>query len=205
MFAAIADERRALADLLETLTPAQLATPSLCEAWTVRDVAGHLVMPLVTGLPAFAGAMLRARGNFNAASEALTARVVAEQGDRLPALLREHAASRFTPPGSGPMAPLTDVFVHGQDIRRPLGIAREADAATMVAILDFLASPAATRGFTRKDAAAGVRLEASDLGWARGHGPVVSGTAEALALALTGRRVAYADLTGDGVGALTRQ
>ena len=37
------------------------------------------------------------------------------------------ADSRFTPPGLGPQAPLTDVVVHGQDIRRPLGISRDID------------------------------------------------------------------------------
>ena len=38
----IADERRGLADLLEGLDEAQWDSPSLCEGWTVRTVAGHL-------------------------------------------------------------------------------------------------------------------------------------------------------------------
>lgn len=37
------DERNDLADLLETLTPQQWATASLCEGWTVRDVVAHVV------------------------------------------------------------------------------------------------------------------------------------------------------------------
>ena len=40
----IDQQRVALADLLDTLTPEQWSTPSLCEGWTVRDVAAHLSM-----------------------------------------------------------------------------------------------------------------------------------------------------------------
>ena len=35
-------ERTALADLLETLPDDAWRVPSLCDAWTVRDVAAHL-------------------------------------------------------------------------------------------------------------------------------------------------------------------
>ncbi len=45
----VAAERRAIADLLDTLTPEQWETPSLCGAWTVRDLAAHLVMPHTAG------------------------------------------------------------------------------------------------------------------------------------------------------------
>ena len=40
---------------------------------------------------------------------------------------RARATSRFTPPGHGPTAPLTDLQIHGQDIRRPLGLTRDLD------------------------------------------------------------------------------
>src|ERR1700754_2721138 len=40
---AIADERRRVAGLLESLTPDQLDAPSLCGDWTVKQVAGHLL------------------------------------------------------------------------------------------------------------------------------------------------------------------
>jgi uncharacterized protein (TIGR03083 family) len=36
-------ERQALLELLETLTPEQWDTPSLCTRWRVRDVVGHMV------------------------------------------------------------------------------------------------------------------------------------------------------------------
>jgi hypothetical protein len=39
----IADERRRLADLADSLTEEQLATRSLCDAWTAKEVVGHLL------------------------------------------------------------------------------------------------------------------------------------------------------------------
>ncbi len=37
-------ERRSLADLLDGLSPAEWATPSLCDACRVGDVAAHLTL-----------------------------------------------------------------------------------------------------------------------------------------------------------------
>jgi uncharacterized protein (TIGR03083 family) len=201
VFAAIGDERRALADVLEGLTPAQWETQSLCGAWTVRDVGAHLVMALVTPIWKFGVAMIRAGGSFDAANVALTSRVATTQGESLPALLREHADSHFTPPGSGPLAPLTDILIHGQDIRRPLGITREFDPQRLRTVLDFLVSPASARGF-RSGSRPAVRWEAPDISWASGSGPVVSGPGEAVMLVLTGRDVARTDLSGEGLSLL---
>jgi hypothetical protein len=36
-------ERQALLEILETLTPEQWDTPSFCTEWNVRDVVGHMV------------------------------------------------------------------------------------------------------------------------------------------------------------------
>ena len=38
----IRTERLVFADYLETLSPDELATPSLCGAWTVQEVGAHL-------------------------------------------------------------------------------------------------------------------------------------------------------------------
>lgn len=122
VFAEIAAERRLVADTLTTLTTDQWQTQSLCSAWTVRDVAAHLLMPLVTPLWKFGLTMVKARGNFDKANQDLTRRVCTEHGSRLPELLAANADSRFTPPGKSPLAPLTDVLVHGEDIRRPLNL-----------------------------------------------------------------------------------
>ena len=73
------------------------------------------------------------------------------------------------------------------------------------AVLSFLVSPKATRGFVRKGLVAGLRCESSDSGWAAGSGPSVSGTAQSLVLALTGRRAGLAGLAGDGAAELARR
>jgi hypothetical protein len=45
----------------------------------------------------------------------------------------------------------------------------------------------------------GLRFEATDMDWSSGSGPVVSGDAEALLMAIGGRAAAVEDLAGAGV------
>ncbi|MCZ7437376.1 maleylpyruvate isomerase family mycothiol-dependent enzyme [Micromonospora sp. WMMC241] len=197
----IAAERRRTADLIDSLTPAQLDTPSLCGAWTVREVAGHLVSPLVESpwrlLPLLVGAGFRPH-----VANARLARLVSRRPPgELAAALRTHAEHRFRPPVVGWYGQLTDLQVHGQDIRRPLGLPADLDPDRLRISLDFLTGGRAI-GFVDRRRVAGLRFEATDLGWSAGDGPAVHGPGEALLLALTGRRVALADLTGDGVARL---
>ena len=139
----IAAERRGIDDVLDGLTEDQWQTPSLCGTWTVRELAGHLVVPFMVSLPAFWLAMVKARGSFHRANNSLAK----SQGRRptadLIADLRANAESHFTPPGQGPLAPLTDNLVHGQDLRIPLGINDPRDPEVWRQSLDFLVSPAA--------------------------------------------------------------
>ena len=199
IFTAIADERRRLADLASSFTDDQWATPSLCDGWTCRDVVAHLVVPLVVSIPAFGLAMLRARGNFDRANIAMTAKVAGSYSD-LPKTLRDRADKRFTPPGQGPRAPLTDTLVHGLDIRRPLGIAADFEPDRVREVLDFLVDNAGKNIFGTTPTT--VRWVATDLDWTGGDGPVVEGPAESLMLVLSGRVAGVADLSGDGVGRL---
>lgn len=203
LFAEIADERRGLADTLAALTPEQWETQSLCAAWSIRDVAAHLVMPLVTPLWTFGLAMVRTRGNFDAANVRLTRRTCLQHGHRLPEMLAEHADSRFTPPGQGPLAPLTDVLVHGQDIRRPLLIDHVIPDKRQRAVLDFLTSSSSASMFSAQTD--DLRWQATDLDWSHGGGPIVEGPAAALMLVLTGRSVALADTTGAGAELLAER
>ena len=39
----VGEERRDLANFLDTLTPAQWQAPSLCVGWSVLDVVAHLI------------------------------------------------------------------------------------------------------------------------------------------------------------------
>ena len=53
-----------------------------------------------------------------------------------------------------------------------------------------------------KNRIAGVRLRASDTNWQHGEGPEAAGPIIAILLAMTGRKAALDDLTGDGVAVL---
>ena len=200
VFAAIADERRALSTQLSGITEQQQRTPSLCDGWTVHDVVAHLVLPLEVGIPAFALAMVRTRGNFDRANERLTSRQARRPFDELVAVLHGKAQSRFTPPGAGAEAPLTDVLVHGLDIRWPLQLDHQVPAAHTIAALAWLTAPKG--GILPSASLEGLHFAATDLDWARGNGPTVRGRSDALLLAMTGRTDALDHLDGDGVPAL---
>ncbi|MBC6459157.1 maleylpyruvate isomerase family mycothiol-dependent enzyme [Actinomadura sp. HBU206391] len=197
----IANERRALADLFDELTPEQAREQSLCAGWTVHDVAAHLVMPLETGRPALALALLTARGDFDRANRRLTARHAARPLTELAGSLRRNAEHPFKLPGMGPEAPLTDLLVHGQDIRRPLGLDREFSEERITLSLRFLTETKA-RGFVPRGRLDGLAFETTDLDWSHGEGALVRGPAEALLLTICGRPAGLDDLHGDGVTAL---
>ncbi len=56
-----AANRRMLADFFDGLNDDQLQTRSLCDAWPVREVLGHLVTPLTGGVGGFLMQVVRAR------------------------------------------------------------------------------------------------------------------------------------------------
>lgn len=198
LFSVLADERRATADLLVGLSDEQWSVRSLCSAWTVKDVAVHLVPTLGRGLGEFLWATVRSRGNVHRASESL----VAKYGARLsPAeivtALRDGAEDRFAPPGVGALGPYTDVLVHRLDIAVPLGIDVDRPAEPWRASLDFLVGPKGRRGFVARGRPS-LTLRATDLDWSHGTGPEVTGTAAALGLTLCGRSAGLDRLGGPG-------
>jgi uncharacterized protein (TIGR03083 family) len=112
--------------------------------------------------------------------------------------LRDNADNPFRPPIVGYPGQLTDLQVHGQDMRRPLGLPHGLRRERLRVSLDFLVGGHAV-GFTPRRRLADLHFEATDLGWTWGEGPAVEGPAEALVLAMTGRKVALSELDGPGV------
>jgi len=131
----------------------------------------------------------------------LTARIADRSIQDIAQGLRDQAENPFSPPGMGIEAALTDLLVHGQDIRRPLGLPRVIPSERAETSLNFLTGKV-PRGFVTKDRLAGLALSATDVPFSSGSGAQVTGPAEALLLVLTGRPVALADLSGDGVAVL---
>jgi uncharacterized protein (TIGR03083 family) len=199
----IADERRRMAELIESLKPSQLITPSLCGAWTVHEVGAHLCAPWMLGAGRIVPALFRHRFRVHRAN----AELVRELADELSAAdigqeLRARAEFVFSPPLVGLFGQLTDLQVHGQDIRRPLGLARELVPERMALSLQFLLGVTARGSFVPRGRLTGLRFIATDLDWEGGQGMTVRGSGEALLLALTGRPVVLDELSGSGVAVL---
>ncbi len=194
----IADERRGLADELDGLTDEQWAADTLCEGWTVKETAAHLTTIFHISTPKFLLKMA-ASGGFNKANRKIA---LSEAADRstsdIVEELRANAEDRFTPPGLGPEAPLADIVMHGQDIRRPLGVEREIPEQIATAILDLLVSKKGK--FARPQGGLeGLSFEATDIDWSSGSGPSVTGPSEALLMSIGGRGAPLDDLEGDGL------
>jgi uncharacterized protein (TIGR03083 family) len=197
----IAAERRGTADLIDSLTPQQLAQRSLCEAWTVHDVGAHLLMPLVTPIPKFAAVMAMSGFSFDRANLRLTTGVARRTSGQIALGLRERAETPFKPPGLGFEAPLNDLLVHQLDMRRPLGLAKTIDPDRLRISLDFAAGLRLERP-KPESVLTGLRFQAHDVGWSWGSGPLVVGTGEALLLLLNRRSVDLVHLDGPGADLL---
>lgn len=144
VFSLIAAGRQRAADLFDQLNDEQLAVQSLCTAWTVHDMAGHLVARFCVSMPRFALGSIFA-GGFDKYSVKAARKLGQRPIGELTAILRKNAESHFTPPGNGPMAPLTDISVHTRDVARPLGLDVSAPLSTWKVVLTFLTSPTASR------------------------------------------------------------
>lgn len=198
---AIRRERLAFAELLDGLSGEQWGAPTLCSAWDVRHVAAHLTTGPTTPPPEFLLSV--ARHGFRFAPTAVDyADKLAAKGDAvLVQTLREIATSRFAPPLLGPIAPLTDIMVHRQDVLIPWGIPDDSRPEYWREPLDFLVSWKARIGFVTASVPR-LRYVATDTDWSRGSGSEVRAPARALALALMRRTVLLNELEGPGARTL---
>src|SRR5206468_8477783 len=113
--------------------------------------------------------------------------------------LRARIDARTAPPG--PAASwLGETIVHGEDVFRALGGYRDHPIAHVLAVADFYKNSNLLIG--AKNRIEGVTLRATDADWRHGSGPEARGPMVALVMAMTGRKPALDDLTGDGVAAL---
>jgi uncharacterized protein (TIGR03083 family) len=195
-------QRRDVADMLDGLTPEQWAAQSLCGQWRVRDVAAHLAVTARMTRGRFLRGMAAAGFRFDAFSAKQMQPYAGMSPAELVAELRRTAGRSSGPPGPA-LTPLSEVVVHGCDVSHPLGIKRAVPAEVLVAVLDFYRDAQLLIGAKKR--IAGLRLKATDIDWQHGAGPEVTGPAESLLLAMSGRRPALADLTGPGVAQLTQR
>ena len=191
-------QRSALADILETLPEEAWRTPSLCAAWTVRDVAAHLTFSHA-GLRELLGTAVRSGFRYNATvrDAALRSPLSHEQ---IIEKLRGFIGSRQTVPFVSEQEPLLDILTHTQDICLPLHIDHPMPTDAAVVALERVIWW--SRRFPLGPRLRDVHLVATDVAWEWGSGRRVEGPIPWLLLAAGGRASAHEHLSGQ-VGALT--
>jgi uncharacterized protein (TIGR03083 family) len=193
-------ERSALADTFSGFSSDQWAAPSWCAGWSVKEAAGHVLAAAEQTPPNFFKALTLAGFRFDVFTERDAKRLGSLHPDELIRRLRARTTTTNHPP-----APITamlgEVVVHGEDIRRPLGLRHQPSVAALVAIADNYKNTNLLIGSKRR--IAGLRVRATDSEWVCGDGPEVCGPLASLVLAMAGRKGALGDLSGDGLGVLS--
>ncbi|WP_329031667.1 maleylpyruvate isomerase family mycothiol-dependent enzyme [Streptomyces sp. NBC_01725] len=192
-------EREALAADLAGLTDARWATTSLCTELTVREVLAHLTASANLNAARWLAGVIRCRFDF----DKMVAMRLAEHLGSSPAetldRFRRSVPSTTKPPVPA-IALLGETIVHGEDIRRPLGIRRPYPISTLTPVADYYRGT--DQVVLAKGRIGGLRLVADDGPFTAGSGRLVSGSTVALIMAMTGRAPYCDDLEGDGVETL---
>lgn len=198
-WAMIHAERKALAATIEELTTEQWDSPSQCAGWTVGFLAAHVLAGAEQTPGRFLEGMVTTGFRFNALMERDARRRAQLPRQQIVDRLRQRTTTTNHPPAPV-MAMLGEVVVHGEDIRRPVGLpGTVADDAANACLQMYTKASFPVGG---KKRIGGLRLVATDTGWSYGAGAEVSGPALSLLLAMTGRPAGLDDLSGDGAAEL---
>lgn len=188
-------ERAALAADLGDMGDERWETSSLCAGLTVREVLAHLTAGASLNTVRWMAGVIRCRFDFD---EQVAMRL-AEQLGATPAETLERfrrVVPSTTKPPLPALAMLGETVVHGEDIRRPLGIRRDHPVEVVTRVAEYYrASDLVVLAKGRVD---GLRLVAADGPFTTGSGPLVSGPTLSLVMAMTGRATYCDDLDGDG-------
>src|SRR5665213_1348139 len=195
----IHEERLQMADTWAVLTPEQWDAASWCSGWSVQDVAGHVVAAAEQTPWNFFRDMAKAGFKFDVFADRVAKRNAATGPEQLIRRLRARTTTTNHPPAPV-VAMLGEIIVHGEDMRRPLGMTHSAPEAALIAVADSWKNSNILIGAKRR--IAGLRLRATDSTWTHGEGPEVSGPMASLVLAMSGRKGALYDLSGDGLKTL---
>ena len=193
---AIHAERRRLVDDLTDLPDHRWRTTSLCGDWTVEQVVAHLTAGALETRWRWIRSVVAARFDFDLHNR----RRLGEHLGSTPAeTLRNFDRARISTsaPSGHHWAWLGEIVVHGEDIRRPLGIVN----LTPPEVSREIARHFVAKDFTvqSKTHATGLRLRATDIQFEQGDGPEVAGPALSLLMALAGRSGHLVDLDGPGI------
>ncbi len=192
-------ERAAPADDLAGLSAEQWHHGTLCGLWDVEEVVAHLTTAASINQRQWLRSMAGARFRPDVHNQ----RRLAEHRGRTPAQtldLFRAIINSSTAPSSHTPAYLGEVVVHGQDIRRPLGLTPVPSVDALTPVAEFFAQRNfAVPSRTRAD---GLLLRADDGPFTAGDGPLVTGSTLALVMSMAGRVPYLDELDGPGVPTL---
>jgi uncharacterized protein (TIGR03083 family) len=192
-------ERKALAAQLEGISDGAWWTPSLCTDWTVEDVLAHMTATTRLSSASFFPKVIGSGFSLKKMQAKDIARERASSGPETLARFTAQVDSTGRPPGPVETM-LGEVLVHSEDIRRPLKLTHAYQTEAVVQAADFYKRSNLIVGTKKR--IAGVTLRATDGNWSHGEGPAAEGPMMSLLLAMTGRKAALGDLTGEGVAVL---
>lgn len=195
----IHEERVRLVETLASLSPEQWAANSWCKGWSVKDTASHVLAGAEQTTFNFFRAFIGAGMKFDVCAERGVRDLASLEPGELVRRLKARTTTTNRPPAPV-MVMLGEIVVHGDDIRRPLGLTHRSPEAALFAVADNWKNSNLLIGAKRR--IFGLRLRATDADWSHGDGPEVAGPMQSLILAMVGRPGAYGDLSGDGVSML---
>jgi uncharacterized protein (TIGR03083 family) len=201
--AAIAGERRKIADLIESLDDSQLATETLCTGWDVKTMGSHLVSALADGTTR-ATLLAWRRGSMDKALDELARRRAHWSAAKIAASLRDLADRQYWRPPPQPPGLLAEILCHSGDMRIPLGFPFEPDPQLTVIALDFLTGPVPL-GLVKMGQNRGIRWQATDIDQTWGKGPEIRGRTADLLIAAVGRTATLDALDGPGLPLLQQR
>ena len=192
-------ERQALLELLETLTPEQWDTTSLCTEWRVRDVVAHMVSETRMTIAQTAWGLITSGFRINRYISNDARRRGAIPAANLLEDFRGVVPARTHLPGLSSLAMLNDIVIHEMDIRRALDKPRSIpNRRTIPVVADLWTN----RFFPGPRLFQGLRAVSTDAAWTAGQGPDITGPIEAFILTLAGRFIALDQLQGKGIATL---
>jgi len=195
----VRDERSALAADLAPLSEQQWSTPSLCNDWSVQDVLAHMTATAKVTPASFFPKLIGSGFSFGR----MQAKDIATESGGSGAETLSHfegvIGSQKRPPGPKDTI-LGETIVHSEDIRRALGLQHDYPTDAVAEVADFYKGSNLIIGAKRR--IGGLALRASDTDWSHGTGPEVRGPIVAIVMAMTGRKAALDQLSGDGAATL---
>lgn len=198
---AVHQERQRLVQDLESIADEQWGAPSLCAGWSVHDVLAHLIDSATTTRLGFLRQMVSARFDFDRAN-AVGVERHRRSDPRMTLAAFRAARDRSDAPPASLATRLVEAYVHGEDIRRPLGIESYYPTEHVVTALSYMARTGAGLGGGR-ERVNGLRLSPSDFDLHIGEGLEVRGSAISLLLAVSGRPIQPGEVTGAGAMTLS--